>query len=176
MKFLVFNLAVAAALVFLFTADRGDMQKMAAQVHDAAADVKAYARQTLDKSEKILEPGPAKEPVAVKPEPPAAPVKSAPEQAKETPLAPVPPAATPQQPGPPAKTARAIPARPLTPDVAKRRQEVLDGVPPAAPTVSRSATPRLKEGATLMTAGERRKELLTLAEEMELLYARSISR
>ena len=61
----------------------------------------------------------------------------------------------------------------LDPDVAQRRREVLDGIG-AADAVA-DGTPALKEGTRLMTPSERRRELLSLAEEMELLYARSIS-
>lgn len=179
MKFLVFNLAVAAALVFLFTADRGDVQKMAGQVHDAAADVKAYAKRTLNKGEKMLEPVPAASSTTTEPERQAAPAKPAPvhppKQTNETPPT-VSPSPVPRQARRIAEAAPAASIPSLKPDVAKRRQEVLDGLPPAAPATTKGASPKLQEGARLMTAADRRKELLSLAEEMELLYARSISR
>lgn len=185
MKFLVFNLAVAAALVFLFTADRGDVQKMAGQVHDAAADVKAYAKRTLNKGEKILNSGIAASADAPEPAQRAAPAKPAPAPVpapRQTNGTPPKLKAVPPPPAPPkaSRIANAAPAAPplsLKPEVAKRRREVLDGLPPANPTATIAATaPKLKEGTKLMTAADRRKELLSLAEEMELLYARSISR
>ena len=174
MKFLIFNLAVAAALVFLFTADRGDVQKMAGQVHDAAADVKAYAKRTLDKGQKVLDPAPAVREARLEPVQQAAPART---QEKPRPV-PTPPAqasrvaeAAPAAPVPPVASRPA--AAPLKAAVAQRRQEVLDGIPPGTPV---AAIPELKDGTTLMNASDRRKELLSLAEEMELLYARSISR
>lgn len=185
MKFLIFNLAVAAALVFLFTADRGDVQKMAGQVHDAATDIKDYAERTLNKGAKIASPGPVATPeparapapklAAEKPAPVHVPVRSparSPVQTNEKPR-PIPTTPVPRQ---ASRVAEAIPPAPpisLKPDVAQRRQEVLDGVPPIAPA---NGTPKLQDGTKLMTAADRRKELLSLAEEMELLYARSISR
>jgi hypothetical protein len=176
MKFLVFNLAVTAALVFLFTADRGDVQKMAGQVHDAAADVKAYAQRTLNSGKKKLdtsEGSAATAPAPIQQTSPATPARPVPEvdpaPARKTP----PPAAAPPQPLRTADVATKSKQESdatLKPEVAQRRQEILDGVAPAA------QEPRLKDGAKLMSATDRRKELLSLAEEMELLYARSISR
>lgn len=170
MKFLIFNLAVAAALVFLFTADRGDVQKVAGQVHDAAADVKAYAKRTLDKGQNVLDKGT----VAAKPPPiPAqqtAPVVT-PEKPPPAPTIPSTRQAT--QIADSSSMARGAPNPALPPDVVKRREEVLNGLPPAAPPAAR---PVLKEGTKLMPSVDRRKELLSLAEEMELLYARSIGR
>ena len=56
------------------------------------------------------------------------------------------------------------------PAVAKRRDEILKGVAPAEPRLA------LKQGERMMTPEQRRKELFSLAEEMELLYARTVSR
>ena len=179
MKFLVFNLAVAAALVFLFTADRGDVQKMAGQVHDAAADVKAYAKRALNKGEKMLEPAPAAPPGKAEPTGQAAPARPAPvhppKQTNEAPPT-VSPSPVPRQARRVVEAAPAAPTTSLKPDVAKRRREVLHGIPPAAPGTTIGAAPKLREGAKFMTTADRRKELLSLAEEMELLYARSIGR
>lgn len=191
MKFLIFNLAVAAALVFLFTADRGDVQKMAGQVHDAATDIKGYAERALNKSAKIASPNPvatpepAREPApklaAEKPAPVHVPVQTPVKSPVKSPVisnAKPRPSPTPPVPHQASRVAEAIPPAPpisLKPAVAQRRQEVLDGVPPTAPTNANGA-PKLQDGTKLMTAADRRKELLSLAEEMELLYARSISR
>ena len=186
MKFLLFNLAVAAALVFLFTADRGDVQKIAGQVHDAAGDLKVYANKALNSGQDRLDRG------AVKAGPRAEPAPVDIDRHEESPLNAPPPrplapsvAAQPEPPLSP-QLARNLPAMPeigsetdpktswaaftdLDPAVAKRRKEVLDGIDSA------DAAPTLKEGTRLMSPSERRKELLSLAEEMELLYARSIS-
>ena len=56
------------------------------------------------------------------------------------------------------------------PRVAKRREEILAGIAPEP------KGPVLKEGEPMMTPAQRRKELFSLAEEMELLYARTVSR
>jgi len=197
MKYLLFNVAVAAALVFLFTADRGEVQKIAGRVHDAAGDMKAHANKALETGQSLLkrdlaeagrktdpvpaaapvapvapmtkpEPQPAAKPAAppvvTRPEPPSAPLTEPPAPSRLAGNIPVPPQAAPAIP--------TMAAAGLDPAVAKRRREVLDGIDTAAV----AAAPALKEGTRLMTPTERRKELLSLAEEMELLYARSISR
>lgn len=196
MKYLLFNVAVAAALVFLFTADRAEVQKVAGQVHDAAGDVKAYASKALDTGRTLLKRDTAKPkheteappPVPSTPavRPPTKPV-SPPAAARPEPKA-APPAAKPLLPRrlaanlpavpeagrkPAPKPGRAAAPVDLDPAVAQRRREVLDGIDTAAAV---DTAPVLKEGSHLMTPSERRKELLSLAEEMELLYARSLSR
>jgi len=199
MKFLLFNVAVAAALAFLFTADRGDVQKIAGQVHDAAGNVKDYANKALNAGETILqrdavmaEQKTQSAPIDAPPLPVAQPVAPPVSQPAAQPAAPA-PAALPKpasQPRLSPQIASNLPelpelvsknihkARPkisktavanLDPAVAKRRKEVLGALD--AP----NAAPALKKGSQLMTPSERRKELLSLAEEMELLYARSIS-
>lgn len=179
MKFLVFNLAVAAALIFLFTADRGDVQKIAGKAHDAATGVKAYAKRTLDKGQQILDRGPATPAAIPLPIHQAVPAKPDSVKAPQKPQ----PLPIPRPTRHASKIAESTPSAPavsapsLTPNVApavaQRRQEILNGIPPEAPPV---AATKLKEGTNLMTSVDRRKELLSLAEEMELLYARSISR
>ena len=194
MKFLLFNVAVAAALVFLFTADRGEVQKIAGQVHDAAGDMKAYANKALNSApnefDRRVEPVPASPIRRTERTPDVRPPQS--------PVVTSAPATTARPEGPSElalarKIARNLPAMPETgwetlpqagretsnpapadidPAVAQRRREVLDGIETAE---AAEATPALKDGARLMTPSERRKELLSLAEEMELLYARSIS-
>ena len=200
MKYLLFNVAVAAALVFLFTADRGDVQKIAGRIHDAAGDMKAYANKALKTGETLLgrearrdteKTGRKTEPASV-----AAPLQSMTQPAKQTVTQPVaqpvpkpsappvvtrpePPTKPQSEPPLPHRLARNLPEMPetgkaapvdLDPAVAKRRREVLNGIDAA------DSAPVLNEGTRLMTPSERRKELLSLAEEMELLYARSISR
>lgn len=197
MKFLLFNVAVAAALVFLFTADRGEIQKIAGRVHDAAGEMKAYAAKTLNRGQakpdrgRVPPPGrslaaPAErsaepEQTTPPPKPPVTLRAVAPEPRPEPPLPPqlarnLPPMPEVDEeppPAPPAAPSAASPAG-LDPAVAKRRQEILEGLDTADATPAVRA-PVLKEGARLMSPAERRRELLSLAEEMELLYARSIS-
>ena len=182
MKFLLFNVAVAAALVFLFTADRGEVQKIAGQVHDAAGDMKAYANKALNtgqamlgrdavKAERKTEPAPAAAPL----QPVAPPLVTRPEPPSEPPLSRLIARNLPAMPEIGLETGKAASVN-LNPAVAKRRREVLDGIDAAdAGPALADAGQALKEGTRLMTPSERRKELLSLAEEMELLYARSIS-
>ena len=49
MKFLLFNLVVAGALVYLFTADRADVHMAADKVYEAAGDIKSVARNAVGK-------------------------------------------------------------------------------------------------------------------------------
>lgn len=191
MKYLLFNVAVAAALVFLFTADRGEVQKIAGKAHDAASDMKDYANKVLDNGQTMLGRDAAKADRKTEPVPAATPAPAAvapsvtPTTTRPEPLA-EPASVPPSKPSFSRQLARNLPAMPeigsetskaasvnLDPDVVKRRREVLNGIDTAT-TVAKVA-PALKEGTRLMTPSERRRELLSLAEEMELLYARSIS-
>ena len=202
MKFLLFNLAVAAALVFLFTVDRGDVQKIAGQIHDAAGDVKTYANKALKTSQSVLahdrkmakretmsprtaEPTtPGAQPTA---QTAALPVtKPVTSSLLKPPEIPIEPAVStrltknlPATPEPTPEISKSAPAD-LNPAVAKRRREILDGIDTVKDSTGNGSSgpvvsADLDEGTHLMTATERRKELLSLAEEMELLYARSIS-
>ncbi len=186
MKFLIFNVAVAAALVFMFTADRGEVQRVAGQVHDAVGEVKDYARKALDDGtvaigktvtkaspKPSVAPPPPPQTRAEAPPAPVEPPKTAPQGRSEPPPRPTPPRTAVAK---AASAPEAIPPAPssLDPAVAQRRREVLDGIataePPAGPL------PALKEGSRLMSASDRRRELQSLAEEMELLYARTAGR
>ncbi len=171
MKFLIFNLTVAAALFYLVTADRAEFQAAAGRVHDVAGEIKSMAEDAVDKGRKVLdektsraEPAPAMMPVeTAEKQPqartPAEPPPPAPEAAPEIAVAKAPVAAAP--------VAVAIVTDPA---VAKRRDEILGGVAAEEPGFA------LKEGARMMTPAQRRRELFNLAEEMELLYARTVSR
>ncbi len=48
MKFLLFNITVAAALIFLFTTDRSEVTSTAGRIHDAAAEVKDAAHRVVE--------------------------------------------------------------------------------------------------------------------------------
>ncbi len=54
MKFLVFNVIVAAALIFLFTTDRAQVQDTAGRIHDAASEVKERAEGLVDKGRGLI--------------------------------------------------------------------------------------------------------------------------
>jgi hypothetical protein len=179
MKFLAFNLAVGLALIFLFTADKGDVHKAVDRAHDLAADMKKLAKETVgsktvqtDAPAKIAAVAPALEvKIPAKIEAPAKAVPIAPVLPKKQVVSapPAPPAVVPPSALPSRKKAGGAPSI-LDPAVAKRRAEVLNDNPTPDPT------PVLKKGDRLMSASDRRRELLALAEEMELLYAKSVSR
>lgn len=147
MRFLVFNAAVVAALIYLLSADR--LYDMADRVEDAARD-SAPAEAAIE----------------------TAPTETA---AETVPPAPAPDAAAPSG-APSGGTAQAALVRDLPPvddpAVAKRRAEVLDGIAAfdSAPGVT------LAEGETLMGPEERLRELYRLAEEMELLFVTKLTR
>lgn len=168
MRFLVFNAAVVAALIYLLSADR--LYDMVDRVEDAARDgierVGSAARDSAP-AEAAIETAPT-------------------ETAAETvPPEPAPDAAAPSG-APSGGTAQAAFVRDLPPvddpAVAKRRAEVLDGIAAfdSAPLLPAReiAAPEiaLAEGETLMGPEERRRELYTLAEEMELLFVTKLTR
>ena len=156
MKFLMFNLVVAGALVYLFTADRADVHAAADRVYETADGIKSVARDAVGKGRELLQgdqaaesrPRPAPKPVQ-NPRPAAAPV------------------------APPVKqVARSIVPRPVSPEVARRRDEVMGTAPV---DFGPGPIPQIKQGEKFMSPAQRQKELFSLAEEMELLYARKIS-
>ncbi len=228
MRFLLFNAAVVAALIYLLSADRSEFQAAADRLYDTVSRVEDAARDGIERvgsaardsvpfeaatSEAVPvrdRARPTIEAAASQDEPreeegrtrqsepdpkPERPRRLAAETAPETvPPAPAPGATAPSGPGataPSGETAQAALVRDLPPvddpAVAKRRAEVLDGiaaldsapVPPApeiaAPEVA-ALEVALAEGETLMSPEERRRELYTLAEEMELLFVTKLTR
>lgn len=178
MKFLLFNLAVIAALVFLFNPDKADFHALADRAYETVGLAKVSAEKVAKKVAEKAGPDTQSqtvEPAPEKPEPkPAAPtakkksVAEAPEPAPVTPIAP-PPAQSVPQPAAPAEAAPAIAARPepaLDPAVAQRRAEVLGLNAPAAGPAEEK----------LMSPEQRRRELFSLAEEMELFYVKRLNR
>ena len=74
---------------------------------------------------------------------------------------------------PPVKqVARKVSEPKLSLEVIRRRDEVLGNV---SPSPAQPAIPEIKKGERFMSSAQRQKELFSLAEEMELLYARKIS-
>ena len=181
MKFLIFNLTVAAALFYLVTADRTEFQVAAGRVHDVAGEIKSMAERAVDKGRNMLgrsrpQPSPAAGIADATEKPPAAAPRSVGETPAEAPTMPPPETGTETgtEPPPAPKPALAKPAAPTPaasePAVARRRDEILNGVEIDRQQLS------LKDGARMMTPQQRRRELFSLAEEMELLYARTVSR
>lgn len=182
MKFLIFNLTVAAALVYLLTTDRGEFQRVAGSLHDAASGIRTMTVRAVGNGRKLLDrtvsgpshggenaPSQAPRPaVAPPPPPPLPPTSPAPRVEIKTTAAAQPPRKDPAAAGPAA----------IDPRVAQRRDEVFAGIAPEPQETRLPLEPKgpaLKEGAPMMTPAQRRKELYSLAEEMELLYARTVS-
>lgn len=225
MKFIVFNLAVGGALIYLFAANGPELERAAVRIHGAASEIKSRTWESFDdatsadkRSDEMAkrakegssslvspavaatstEPGGTGRDVTktsdvnrADPQTVTEPAKPAVAQAAPTPTeTPVPApkdtasSAVPSAPKQPSKAPPAPPAKPAgkktslaaslppvsEPAVAKRRKEILRGIEPEGPRLV------LKKGENLMSADERRKRLFSLAEEMELLYARSLSR
>lgn len=174
MRFLLFNVVVAAALVFLFAGDRADLHAAADRAHDAATDLKARAFEVIG-AKKAPDAPPAPQ-TAAKPVQEKAAVSSAPKTAP--PAAEPVPAATDKAgtAGVDAVTQVRVATRglvpPLPPEVGKRREEVLaEGVVGGA-----ISSPGDTKKPKFMTAADRKRDLMLLSEEMEMFSAQSIAR
>ena len=55
MKFLIFNLTVAAALFYLLTTDRGEFQRVAGGLHDAASGIRTMTERAVGNGRKLLD-------------------------------------------------------------------------------------------------------------------------
>ena len=197
MKFLLFNAAVIAALVYLFGMDQSDLDAATDHLQTSADRLEEATQDTVDAALDGLRaaPAPRDAPARGGAEDPVAPVKAA-----EAPgIAPeanerqaVDPATAPKTDPTPETDAVAstlakggseaaegndLPSPDLLPAVrdpavAKRRAEVLGGVASAdgAPSVA------LAEGEQLMSPEQRVRELHVLAEEMELLFVDKMAR
>ena len=162
MKFALFNLAVVAALAYLFMMERDDRRDVVERVEQGLQQVEELATESLTPAS----------------ETPAEPVKTpAAEADEDTVLSSLAPS-----------TADLLAELPPLDDpaVERRRQEILADldlpVPaPASSTADQTAAPSappqvvLAEGESLMTPRERVKQLNALAEEMELLFVQSLS-
>lgn len=180
MRFLIFNAAVVAALIYLLSADRSEFRAAADQIYDN----RLY--DMVERVEDAARDGIERVGSAVRDSAPA----EAPTETAATSEAVISEAATseadpePQRPRRLAAEAALVRDLPPVDDpaVAKRRAEVLDGIAaldstplPPAPEI---AVPEvaLAEGETLMGPEERLRELYTLAEEMELLFVTKLTR
>ncbi len=191
MKFLLFNAAVIAALVYLFGVDRSDLDAASDHLQTSADRLEEVAQ---DKVDAVLDelrktPAPTDSPVPTSTEAPVAPAMAAeppagiPEDTDRRPAGPVgapevdgatkpdavasapPNHGSPDTEGPELPAAEPLPAV-RDPAVAKRRAEVLGGVASA----DGRASVALAEGEQLMSPEQRVRELHALAEEMELLF------
>ncbi len=185
MKFLIFNVTVAAALVYLLTTDRAEVQNTAGRIHDAATEVKQAAGRVVDRGRRWVGRTPAETAVRTPSlaEPPAtriaSPAPMAPPARARAPMPPLPATADRQgrtEATPPDSRrgdAAAAPVRGAKEQAAlRRRAEILRGIDPAVLTPG--PTPEAETVQPAVSPEKRRKQLYALSEEMELLYARTL--
>ncbi len=185
MKFLLFNAAVIAALIYLFGADRSDLDAASGHLRASAERLGDVAQDKVDAALDGLPAKPSLDDEALRgyaEEPDTPPAEAeAPEPLPEDktdatmasdttesvgPSAPTPSETVTKPAEAPAKaTTDSLPAL-RDPAVAKRRAEVLGGGARATGTASVA----LAEGERLMSPEQRVRELHALAEEMELLF------
>ncbi|MBT3700510.1 MAG: hypothetical protein HOE62_04425 [Alphaproteobacteria bacterium] len=194
MKFLTFNIVVAAALGYLFLSDKPEIRnhdvvaKLTASADAAwskALDTVAVSKEILqEKAETALAPKAAKEAKVAVVKPAPMPLASAPLKAAKAPTPIAKPAMVRQAPAPKGQevevaAAPEIPARSAVqidadkaasvarkdPAAARRRAEVLGEV-----TGEQEVAANEPAQPKFMTPRERRRELLRLAEDMELRF------
>ena len=176
MRFLLFNLVVAGALVFLFASDKADLHAAADRAHQAATGIKARAIEAYGAKETTpAGPTRATDRAKAPPHPFANPVKTAKTAAPKPVIGQKSPTLTSDIKAKPAAieavrqirvaTRKLVP--PLPPEVEKRRKEVLGNT--AVPATRPSPQ-------NFMSTVSRKRDLMLLSEEMEMFSAKSISR
>jgi len=154
MKFLVFNLIVGAALVYLFSGAKGDLENLKEKAFLSIETLNAKAEKIVPQPQEQTKTSPA-----IEPEPQAI------VQAQVQPQ----PQFAPPLPDPVEIPVLKIPEMsPLTiePEVAKRQKEVLE-----VPALSFSVEPK----NDYMSPKDRRRALMQLAEDMEYFSAKAMS-
>jgi len=192
MRYILFNLAVGAALIYLFNGGqlpamdwKAGIAQLKAEVtqkemapapvgNQLAAAGQSHGRDVIEPPKPAPKPKPQPK-TTPKPSTGSTKTKAAPQ------LPPMPQArqvAKRPEPKPAPKGVQAAaemsvpPVPPVPPAVAQRRAEVLgEAAPTPAPAPKRV---RLEPGTTMMSAAERKRELDALAEEMEMLYIQKI--
>ena len=167
MKFVLFNLAVVAALFFLFNPDRADLRALADRAYETAGLARDGAEKIVAKVAPPAISKPVRQAADATPKPSVFESPAPKPEIKPAQPAPKKQVASQSRIAPP-KPVAAAPAPKLDPAVAQRRAEVLGIDAPRAAGVA------VKE--KLMSPEQRRRELFTLAEEMELFYVRRLSR
>lgn len=187
MRFLLFNLAVGAAIFYLLTGDPGATAHQAGLPESAVTAIDTLgdqARQAVVQTvAKAVTPEPKEQAPAPEPQPAAAPkAAAAPVKPKEAqspppataaatrPAAFVPTRPVHATPAPKADPAAEAPSGPLadaSPALAQRRAEVLGNPAPAGKF-------EIKSGERLMSARDRYLELNKLVDDMELVYFNSL--
>lgn len=192
MKFLIFNVTVAAALVYLLATDRAEVQNTAGRIHDAATEMKQAAGRMVDRGRSLVGRTPAGTPART-------PSRATPSASPTPKPATMAPAAGARGPLPmrAARTDRQGRGEAAPPDIRhvdsvapraatvaatgakeaaalRRRKEILRGIDPAVLTPE--AKPEAETAQRALSPAERRKRLYALSEEMELFYARTLGK
>ena len=164
MKFLLFNVIVAGALVYLFSG--ADLPGAAARqsVDEAMARLTALSERAAEDVEKMAEvpAGPASQVAMEGPvtPSPSVPDRTVPETEVSVPAAPI--AAPPESAPLPERQIEAVPVyRVPTPGT-------------SGPVVASPAEAPIEIAEPMMSSQDRRKELFSLAQEMELMYANRV--
>ncbi|MBL4907496.1 MAG: hypothetical protein JKX94_08600 [Sneathiella sp.] len=152
MKFLMFNLVVGAALLFLFTASKPDLEKASGETEEVFDEMIEKAEAALSKATASLE----------KTEPPisrraeitpdnisAPPTDQGKKEGDQTLTSPI------------VKFADQAQTQSLSPEVARRRQEILNPVAPK----------QVEDDFKVIKREDRQEKLRILAENMELFSA-----
>ncbi|MDA0239731.1 MAG: hypothetical protein O3A84_06850 [Proteobacteria bacterium] len=149
MKFLAFNLVVVAALVYLVAGEKGGA--VSTHAVKAVTEVNQFARDAVTAGKELMSP----------------PVVVAAKQLQD--LAPA-PAPVPRLPVTQAELTPPPAVPSLSPEVKKRRDEVLSTGPVAI------AQPKPAPVRAVVVNDDRRQQLLKLAEQMELFHVEAVSR
>ncbi len=165
MKFLLFNIVVAVALVFLFNSDRSDLHALADKAHDVASAAKETIRDSAKPvAEKVVVAAPDRPSNIAMASASRVSVRQAVEGASP---GNVPSTVTRHVATGPLDEAKTLPA-----DVSKRRAEVLGDIAiPQGPGKMIDVDVR-----KFMSGRDRRRDLMQLSEEMELFSAEAIGR
>ncbi len=166
MKFVLFNIAVIAALFFLFDSDKANLSSLAEKAYAAVGLERTLTKETGEIApEQAAKPSPAPAPTQ---ETKVTALKSVPKNSTDSELEVKVESVVTE----PLEQIVATKPETLDPAVAKRRAEVLG----SASATMKSPREALQGEDKLMTSDQRRRELFTLAEEMELFYVRRLSR
>lgn len=204
MRYILFNIAVAAALIYLFNGgeltvpdfraslERAKTEISALHTSDAptptkpillAKEGKGHGRDTIGEPTPTPKPQPRPTPTpkprATNPMPKLPPLDGARQIAKRPTPKPAPKGVAAAITVPPVPPAPPAPTARATDPISQRRAEVLaQGPTPAATQRAAASAPStpvaLKAGTALMSVADRRRALDALAEEMEMLYIEKI--
>jgi hypothetical protein len=192
MKFLIFNVTVAAALVYLLTTDRAEVQNTAGRIHDAATEMKQAAGRVVSQGRSLVGRIPAD--TALRPSsratPPTSPITApaikAPAARARAPMPMRHATAGGQGQGkaapPEIRHADAVARRAATGAVAsakeaaalKRRKEIQRGIDPAV--LIPGARPKAETTHQAIAHAERRKRLYALSEKISAKEAAALKR